>query len=186
MDLLSLIKKNRSYRRFDSSYFVTIEELQELIRYSSYTASAMNRQSLRYRIFNSKEDCEKIFSSLKWAGYLKDWDGPNETERPTSYLLQYSIEPVSNHILCDAGIALQTILLAAVENGLGGCIFASVDKNQIHKLFPISANYQLLYAIAIGKPKEKIVLETSNDVKYWRDEHDVHYVPKRNWQELII
>jgi nitroreductase len=186
MNLLSLVKKNRSYRRFDASYVVSTDVLQSLVEISGYTASAMNLQSLRYRIFNNENDCNAIFSCLKWAGYLKHWDGPSEQERPTAYLLQYSVEPSSKHILCDAGIAMQTILLAAIEQGLGGCIFASADKEKINRLFPIELNFKLLYVIAIGKPKEEIVLETGTALKYWRDEKDAHHVPKRDWKDLIL
>jgi nitroreductase len=186
MDLFSLIYQNRSYRRFDGYYSISRKVLDELIRYSSYTASAMNLQKLRYQVLNQKEDCEKLFSCLKWAGYLKNWKGPEEKERPTAYLLQYAVEPLSKHILCDAGIALQTILLAAVEKDLGGCIFASVDKDKVNSFFPVEKDYKLLYAVAIGKPAEKIVIETSHEVKYWRDEEDIHHVPKRSWEDLII
>ncbi len=118
-----------------------------------------------------------LFETLGWSF---------RTGKPTAYLLQYSVEPTSKHILCDAGIAMQTILLAAIEQGLGGCIFASVDKEKINHFFPIEPNVTLLYVIAIGKPKEEIVLETGTDVKYWRDEKDEHHVPKRDWKDLIL
>lgn len=49
-------------------------------------------------------------------------------------------------------------------------------------------HYQILYVIALGKPKEQVQITKviNNNIKYWRDENGVHYVPKRDLQKLII
>ena len=41
--------------------------------------------------------------------------------------------------------------------------------------------------IALGKPKEKVVLEQmkGEDYRYWRDADGVHHVPKREAGSLI-
>ena len=43
--------------------------------------------------------------------------------------------------------------------------------------------------VAFGKPDETIVLtelEEGGSVNYYRDEDDVHYVPKRKLEDIII
>ena len=40
-----------------------------------------------------------------------------------------------------------------------------------------------------GKPAEKIVIkeiEEGEDIAYYRDENDVHYVPKRKLSDIIL
>jgi nitroreductase len=129
-----------------------------------------------------------MFELLRWAAYLKEWKGPSPDERPTSYIIILGDKQFTKYHSVDAGIASQSILLSAVEKGLGGCIFASGDKERIREEFEISDDYEILMVIAIGKPKEEIVLteiEEGADIKYWRDELSVHYVPKRKLDDVI-
>jgi len=95
---------------------------------------------------------------------------------------------ISGNFLCDHGIAVQSILLGATEDGFGGCIIYSVNRNELQKILNISEQFEIVQVIALGKPKETVVLEEmkDGDVKYWRDENQVHHVPKRSLDEIII
>ena len=186
--LKELILKNRSYRRFYQDYQISKETLKELVELARLCPSAANLQILRFMLINSKEESEKVFSCLGWAGYLKDWDGPEEGEKPSAYIVILSNKPDWAYIKSDVGIVSQSILLGAVEMGLGGCMFGSVQKDKLRKFFSITEEYEIQLVIALGKPKEKIVIDEvkDNDIKYWRDENDVHHVPKRNLEDLIV
>ena len=129
-----------------------------------------------------------IFPSLAWAGYLKNWPGPEKRERPSAYIIVLGDNTVSESFQYDAGIASQSILLGATEKGLGGCNIGSIDRNLLRKNLNIPKRYEILLVIALGKPKEKIVIEksTQGDIKYYRDKNDVHHVPKRPLDEIII
>ena len=90
---------------------------------------------------------------------------------------------------CDAGIAAQSIMLGAAEKGLGGCIIASINKDRLREALAIDPRYEILLALALGKPKETVVIEMvepDGDTKYWRDSDGVHHVPKRALDELIV
>jgi hypothetical protein len=52
----------------------------------------------------------------------------------------------------------------------------------------LNEQYEILHVIALGKPKETVVLEEmkDNNVKYWRDENQVHHVPKRPLDDIIL
>lgn len=188
MNLQELIIKTRSYRRFDQKFELSVADLRELVNLARYTSSARNAQALKYLLITNKKDCAKIFPFLTWAGYLTDWLGPIEGERPTAYIVVLKDSSVAENIWCDDGLAIQSMLLGATEKGLGGCIIGSINKNKIREAFSLDDVYEILYVLALGKPIEKIVLTDiiDNDCKYWRDDNQVHYVPKRSLDDLII
>lgn len=182
-----LILKNRSYRRFDENHKIEKETLIQLIDLARNSASAANKQPLKYFISTETETNEIIFQNTKWAGYLKDWAGPEKGERPTGYIIILGDKNISDKIDCDHGIAAQSILLGAVEKGLGGCLIGSINRERIRKELKINENFSILIVVALGKPKEKIVIEEfQGSVEYWRDDNDVHHVPKRLLGEIII
>lgn len=186
MELKDLIKKNRSYRRFDGNHKVSREELLEMIDLTRLTPSAGNMQPLRYYLVTEPAQKERVFHLLKWASYL-NWAGPKESEKPAAYIIIIADLTINKNPLVDVGIVSQTILLQAVERGLGGCNFLSVDRESLKKDLKLPEHYEVLTAIAIGKPAEEIILEeTDSDIKYWRDENDCHHVPKRKLEDLII
>ncbi|HER25408.1 MAG TPA: nitroreductase family protein [Candidatus Atribacteria bacterium] len=187
--LKDLIKKNRTYRRYDENFEIKRNVLEELVDLARLSASASNRQPLKYILSCEKNKNDLIFPTLAWAGYLKDWPGPAEGERPSAYIVMLNDTEIIKNYWCDPGIAAQSILLGATEKGLGGCIFASVKKDELRSALKIDEKYDILYVLSIGKPKEKVVLETvgaDGDIKYWRDSQSVHHVPKRPLEEIII
>lgn len=187
--LKDLILHNRSYRRFYQDVPLSRETLKELIDLARLSASAANRQPLKYYLSCQPEINARIFPHLAWAGYLKDWGGPKEGERPSAYIIVLGDKTISQDFGCDHGIAAQSILLGAVEKGLGGCIIGSVRRNELAQALNLPDRYEILIVIALGKPKEQVVIETvgaDGNIKYWRDEQGVHHVPKRSLDELII
>ena len=184
-----LVLKNRSYRRFDESHVVSREDLVEFISLARCTASVGNRQSLKYILSAEPETNDRIFPCLAWAGYLKDWDGPAPGERPSAYITILLDETIAKDLMCDDGIVAQTILLGAVEKGLGGCIIATIQKEQLRRELEIPDHLGIRLVLALGKPTETVVLEDlepGGDIRYWRDEKSIHHVPKRNLDELIV
>ena len=183
-----LVKKNRSYRKFYGDYIIDSQILLDLIELARITPSAANRQPLKYILSNSEDRNAKIFETLAWAGYLKDWQGPEVGERPTAYIVVLGDTAISKDFNVDPGIVMQTILLGAVEKGLGGCIFASIKRSLLADNLAIPERYQILNVVALGKPNENIVIDDikDGDVKYWRDENSTHHVPKRTVDELIL
>lgn len=189
MKLKDLILLNRSYRRFYQDYKIDKSVLFDFIDLARLSPSARNAQPLKYILSNTPELNRKIFECLSWAGYLKEWPGPVEGEQPSAYVVMVADKDLATNYFCDHGIAAQSILLGAVEKGLGGCIVASINREKLIKVLSLPDKYELIQVIALGKPKEVIQLETleaDGDIKYWRDENQVHHVPKRKLEDLIL
>ena len=184
-----LILKNRSYRRFNQEDGIEGQVLRELVDLARLSPSAANMQPLKYILSYEPEKNARIFPHLAWAGYLKDWPGPAEGERPSAYIIILGDTEINKSFGCDHGIAVQSILLGATEKGLGGCIVGTVQREELRKTLDIPSRYEILLVLALGKPKEEVVVETAGptpDIKYWRDDKGLHHVPKRTLDEIII
>lgn len=187
--LLDLVLKNRSYRRFDEGAPITEQTLRELVDLARLTPSAANLQPLKYRLSCDPETNSRIFPTLGWAGYLKDWPGPAAGERPTAYVVVLGDTGIATNYWCDHGIASQTLLLGAAERGLGGCMIGNIRRDELRQVLNLPERYEILLVLALGKPAEEVVLEgmpEDGSIKYWRDEGSVHHVPKRPLAEVIV
>ncbi len=180
--------KNRSYRRFYEEVEIPESELLKMIDAARLSPSSRNIQPIKYFISAERGLNEKIFKTLAWAGYLKDWDGPCEGERPSAYIIQLHDKVIAPGYSCDHGITAQSILLQAVDSGFGGCIIASVKREELAQIIGLGERYDIIQVIALGKPKEIVVIDEikDNDYKYWRESSGTHHVPKRGLDELIV
>ena len=189
MTLHDLVLKNRSYRRFYEDIPLQREHLLRYLNTARNVASGANLQPLKYFLSCEAELNQKIFNTLHWAGQLKEWPGPETGERPTAYIIVLGDNTISKKFETDLGIVGQTVLLSAVENGFGGCILTNIKRDALRLILSLEERYSIVGVIALGKPKEKVILETTGDkesTRYWRDENGGHHVPKRELKELVI
>ena len=184
-----LVLKNRSYRRFYQEVEIKLGTLRELVDLARLSASARNAQPLKYILSCDPQKNSLIFPHLAWAGYLRDWPGPCEGERPSAYIIVLGDTEIVQSFFCDHGIAAQSILLGATEKNLGGCIIAAVRRQGLRRALEIPHNYKILLVLALGKPKEVVAIERvgpTGDIKYWRDNEGTHHVPKRSLDDIIV
>ena len=189
MAFRDLVLGTRSFRRFAPTPTLDRDALRALVDLARCSASAANRQPLKYMLSADPETNDRIFPYTRWAGALKDWGGPAEGERPTAYIVILGDTEISKGFGCDHGIAAQSIMLGATEMGFGGCMVGALDRPSLRASLAIPERYEILLVLALGKPAEKVVLEgmpADGNHDYWRDEQDVHHVPKRSLDELIV
>lgn len=188
MGIYELVRSNRSYRRFYQEERITADQLLEMLELARLSASGSNKQALKFILMNSPDDCERVFPSALWAGYLDDWNGPVDGERPAAYIIILGDKELSPAFGVDHGIAAQSILLGASEKGLGGCMIGSVKRKELRNELAIPGRYDILLLVALGKPREKVVIDElqNDDIRYWRDDQDIHHVPKRRLDDLLI
>ena len=184
-----LVIKNRSTRRFDQGVSVSLETLRWLVDLGRLSPSGGNLQPLRYLLSNEADLNAQVFDCLYWAGYLKDWDGPVDGERPSAYIVVLNDTEICSDPGCSLGIAAQSIMLGAVEKGLAGCMFGSVNRVELRKVLGVPERYGISLVLALGKGKEEVVLEDVEEggcIEYYRDEKQVHHVPKRKLDDVIV
>ena len=184
-----LVEANRSCRRFYEDHQVELKTLEDLVDLARLSASGANLQPLKYILACQPEVNAEIFSCLAWAGYLKDWPGPDPGERPSGYIVILGDTTIKEEFGVDHGIAGQSMLLGAREKGLAGCMIASINRKDIRPMLNIESHLKILLVLAIGKPKEEVVIETvgaDGNIRYWRDAQAVHHVPKRALTDIIV
>lgn len=189
MKMRDLVYKNRSYRRFHQDRTIDRAVLEELVDLGRLSASGSNLQPLKYMVSCDAETNRRIFPCLAWAGYLKDWSGPAEGERPSAYIIILGDTSVAKTFGCDHGIAAQSILLGAAEKGIGGCMIGSLQREPLAAALGISSQYEILLVLALGIPKETvrlIPLSENGSIKYYRSDDGVHYVPKRSLTDVLL
>jgi len=185
-DFKNIVEKTRCTRRFQPTQ-IKEEDLLELIELATHTSSAKNMQPLKYIVITDEEIKKEIYKPLKWASLLSDWK-QSEKEKPSAYILVLNDTSINGYASIDSGIAMQTIMLGGTLKGLASCILASIDKEAYKKLFNLSSNLEPMFIIAFGKSGEQIKLEESknDDTNYYRDENDIHRVPKRPLKEVVV
>jgi nitroreductase len=189
MTLKDLILKNRSYRRFHQDVPIALDTLHALVDLARLSASGANLQPLKYVLSCDPATNARIFPHTRWAGYIKDWGGPKEGERPAAYVVILGDTDIAKNFGCDHGIAAQSIMLGATEQGLGGCMIGSIDRDGLRQALDVPQRYEILLILALGKPRETVVIEDlgpDGSIKYYRDAQAVHHVPKRPLADLLV
>jgi len=182
-----LVQKNRSFRRFYQEPPVVRAELEQLVETARLAASGGNLQAIKYFLSADPDTNAKIFPTLRWAGYLKDWV-PAERERPTAYIILLRDNEITTNFMIDHGISSELMRLAAIEKGIGSCLMGSIDRVRLRAALDLPTKYEILVVLALGRPSEKVTVEDAQggDIKYYRDQAGVLHVPKRPSRELII
>lgn len=187
----ALLMADRSVRRFDQSRSIDAATLRRLVELTRYCASGCNLQPLRYRMVADSRESEIVFPLLAWAGYLKDWAGPADGERPAAYLVQCLDTRLADTCMCDDGLHLQAITLGARALGIGACIIKAFNAPALVAALGLPDRYVPLHVVALGYPVEQVAVETTDgsadaDIRYYRTPDGVHHVPKRPVGELIV
>jgi len=189
MKFSDLVLINRSYRRFDQMVRIPKELLTEFVGLARISPSPANLQALKFWLVSDEEECEQVFKNVRFGGYFKDWSGPLEGEKPSAYIIILGDKSIKPLFEIDAGIAAQTMLLGAAEQGFGGCMVKAFKRESLREALGLAENLEIVLVIALGKPAEINVIEDYDEAKgveYYRDAEDVHHVPKRTLDELIV
>ena len=187
-----LVMQSRSYRGYDESRIITREELTELADCARFAPSSVNMQPFRYYLAHKREQLEKIQPLTGWARALPEKRLPYPGHRPTAFIVicqDTGWQQDLGRFQKDVGAVAQTMLLAAAEKGLGGIMIGNFSPEKLSAALALPAHLVPLLIVAFGKPDETVVLTEAapgESLRYYRDENDVHYVPKRRLKDVII
>ncbi|MBE6535072.1 MAG: nitroreductase [Ruminococcaceae bacterium] len=189
LDLKNLIDKNRSHREFKAGVKIPRERIEAWILNASHCPAARNLQAIKYMIIDSDETVAELLPLTFWAASLGK-KLPPEGHGPCAFIVMchdHTIAPLTSFFYMDIGICAQTIMLSAANEGFGGCMIGSASVEAVKNLLSLPENLEPALILGLGAPEDEVVLTASaGDVKYYRDENNVHYVPKRTLDEIIL
>lgn len=185
METYEAIVKRRSIRRFKIAK-VSMDVLKKCVNAARLAPSAANLQPLHYIIITDNNLVKKIFSFIKWAGYLK-WN-PRVDEGPSAYILVISDKRITGegkYQKYDVGFATENIVLTALSEGIGTCILAAFDQKKIRMLLNIPQEFDIELLIALGYANEQSVVEEMTTSNQYYRKGKILYVPKKRLEEII-
>ncbi len=186
MSFYDKILERRTIRRFKQKP-LSPDVLFKLVNAARLAPSGANKQPCEFIIVDDKRLGNSLFEHLKWAGYIAPAGNPQKSERPVAYIIVLvNINRKKKGGEVDAAAAIQSLLLAAWEFGIGSCWIGSVDRKKVISLLHIPHHYHVDSVVALGYPEEHPVVEEGMDsVKYWKDEDGVLHVPKRKIEDVL-
>lgn len=182
----TLLHKTRSYRGYDKSYVVTMEELMKIVSVNSLLSSARNQQALRFKLITKDSGAELIIPEIHLGGGLPDERLPKPGTEPEAFVVVCGIKEEERYLDMDLGISLQSMALRATEMGLASCIIGAFDRDKVQTVLHLE--HKPLVILAVGKGAESIFLKPvaeGESLKYYRKD-GVHYVPKLRIEDLIL
>lgn len=189
---LDLAKQARSHRGFRQDRKVTRQELEHLVECARFTPAARNNQVLKYYLAEKPETVAAIQPLTKWAGALAELHLPRKGAEPVAYIvicLDGSLAENPAPYQRDVGIVAQTMLLAAAEMGLNGCMIGSFAAGELREKLGLPEAIKPQLLLALGEGTDRIVITDVGEdgsTTYYRDAEDIHYVPKRTLEQLIL
>lgn len=183
--LQRLLRANRSYRGYDTSFKVREDQLRSIIEVATLCPSARNQQVLRFRpVLDAEADI--VLQHIRLGGALPELHLPFAGTEPRAFVVICSTVPDSHYVSVDLGIVAQSMLLRATELGLGGICIGAFDHAELKQ--KLGLRLEPLLVLAIGRPKEHIELRSCSEgdsLTYYRED-GVHYVPKIKVDDLIL
>ena len=189
---LDLVKQACSHRGFRQDRKVTRQELEHLVECARFTPAARNDQVLKYYLAEKPETVAAIQPLTKWAGALAELHLPRKGAEPVAYIvicLDGSLAENPAPYQRDVGIVAQTMLLAAAEMGLNGCMIGSFAAGELREKLDLPEAIKPQLLLALGEGTDRIVMTDVGEdgsTTYYRDAEDTHYVPKRTLEQLIL
>jgi nitroreductase len=186
MKLYELLLSRRSIRQFKPKP-VSVEILEKLVNAARLAPSAANLQPLEFVVADEEEVREKIFSCLRWAAYIAPQGDPRPGHEPMAYIVILVNTGIKEEgYEYDAGAAIENMILAAWEQGIGSCWLLSVERNKIQDVLEIPETHKIDSVLALGYPDEEPLAEIMQDsIKYWKDSTGRLHVPKRKLKDII-
>ena len=180
-----IILRRRSIRRFQQKR-IPLAFLKKLVNSARLAPSGANLQPCEYIVVDNSTLLDKVFATLKWAGYIAPAGNPPEGKRPAAYIIILINKEINKYGEKDAAASIENMILTALEKGIGSCWIGSIERGRLRQILKIPKEYKIDSVLALGYSAEKSVAEKfKGSIKYWKDSSRVFHVPKRELKTIL-
>jgi nitroreductase len=170
MDVYEAAISRRAIKRF-KDIPIPYDVLENCVNAARLAPSGKNRQLCEYIIIDDKSLLPKVFDNVTIGG-----DPPPE-QMPRAYILslintslERELEASRIVTIYGDGMAVENMILVALEQGIGSCPIMGFKENDLKQLLNIPDKYEIALVLALGYPDEKPVVEISDgSIQSWRD-----------------
>ncbi len=151
MDFYEVVRKRRSIRRYLPKK-VEEEKLNRILEAARLAPSAANKQPWRFIVVKSKE----LKGKLR-AAYDKDWfiEAPAIIVACADPREAWIRSDGEEYWKVDVAIALEHLVLAAANEGLGTCWIAAFKEEEVKKTLKIPNHVRVVAMTPLGYPAEE-------------------------------
>ncbi len=193
MDVYEAVTRRRSIREFKAKT-VAYRILEKCVDAARLAPTAMNCQLCEYIIVDDEKLLPQVLGAVNiLSGVPKPEEGWSPGRRPKAYIitlinteLEAKIGAGRTNIHYDVGLAMENMVLVALEQGLGSCLMTSIDRGELRQVLNIADKYEIAMLLALGYPDENPTVEVAADsIKRWIDKRGVRHIPKRRLEDIV-
>ncbi len=165
MEWNEVIRKRRSIRQYTDEP-VSEEQLRNILRAGLYAPTSMNRQPCSFYVIRDKETLEKLSKVKPGAGTLAKAD---------KAIVVAADSRKADTWIEDSSIALSTMHLATVNEGLGSCwiqihlrknLVGKSAEDSVRKILDLKEKYRIVGILALGHPVQEVKPHAEEDLRW--------------------
>jgi len=151
MDIFEAIKKRRSIRKYKDKQ-VEEEKILKILESARLAPSAKNLQEWRFIVVRDKEKRKKLSEAARNQKFVEEAPvvivccAETDEYRMTCGQLSYPI---------DVAIAVEHMVLTAVEEGLGTCWIGAFYEDKVKEILNIPEEIKVVELLTLGYPDEE-------------------------------
>lgn len=153
MEVLAAVKERRSIREFDPQHEVSPAQLETLLEAARWAPSAGNAQPWRFVVVRTPE--------LRQGLVRAAWGQQFLAQAPVVIVVCADLERARQaygqrgetlYCLQDTAAAIQNLLLAATQLGLGACWVGAFQEGEVSRLLDLAPDLRPVALIPVGYP----------------------------------
>jgi len=154
MDILDVIKKRRSVRKFKRKE-IPKDFIEKLKTALIWAPSAGNLESRKF-FFVFDENLKKRLALAAFSqSFIKDAPLVVVACADRNIKFHYGERGEELYMICDVSASIQNLLLCAEALGLGACWVGAFDEDEVAKILNLPSNLRPIAIVPIGFPDEK-------------------------------